>query len=122
MTTNPNISRRGLRRAAVMLIVLTTASGAIAVAAGLLHHSVSAAVGLTACGVSALGLHRVSRWLDADADRAVLAGLASGAATPDELAADLGLRVAVVRLSLARLRNSGQVEKDGRGFVRRHDR
>ncbi|MEU4113292.1 hypothetical protein AB0F71_02170 [Kitasatospora sp. NPDC028055] len=122
MTTNPNISRRGLRRAAVLLIALTTVSGALAVAAGLRHDGAWAAVELTSCGVSALALHRVSRWLDADADRAVLAGLASGTATPDDLAADLGLRVAVVRLSLARLRSSGLVEKDGRGFARRHDR
>ncbi|MEU6234682.1 hypothetical protein [Kitasatospora sp. NPDC047058] len=118
MTTNPNIPRRGLRRAAIMLIVLTTASGAIAVAAGLLHHSVSATVGLTACGASALALHRVSRWLDADADRSVLTALASGPEPLDKLAAGLGLRVAVVRLSLTRLLDSGQVLQDEHGCFR----
>ncbi|MFE2722747.1 hypothetical protein [Kitasatospora sp. NPDC059327] len=122
MTTNPNISRRGLRRVAVVFIPLTAVSGAVAVAAGLRHDNAWAAVELTACGVSAFALYRVSRWLDADADRAVLAGLASGTAAPDELAADLGLRVAVVRLSLTRLLNSGLVEKDERGFVHLLDR
>ncbi|MEU3567053.1 hypothetical protein AB0E96_01280 [Kitasatospora sp. NPDC036755] len=121
MTTNPNISRRGLRDVAVVFIALTALSGAVAVVAGLRHDGAWAAVELAACGVSALALHRVSRWLDADADRAVLAALASGAATPDDLAAGLGLRVAVVRLSLARLLSSGQVERDGHGFARRHD-
>ncbi|MFE6053142.1 hypothetical protein ACFQ6N_20475 [Kitasatospora sp. NPDC056446] len=112
MTTSPNISRRGLRRAAVAFIALTALSGAIAVTAGLRHDGVWAAVELTACGVSALTLYRVSRLLDADADRSVLTGLASGPAPVDELAADLGLRVAVVRLSLTRLLNSGQVLQD----------
>nr|BEK67517.1 hypothetical protein KPHV_47440 [Kitasatospora purpeofusca] len=122
MTTNPNISRRGLRRVAVVFITLTAVSGAVAVAAGLRHDNAWAAVELTACGVSALALYRASRWLDADTDRAVLAGLASGTAAPDKLAADLGLRVAVVRLSLTRLLNSGLVEKDERGFVHLLDR
>ncbi|MFD0274320.1 hypothetical protein ACFVHB_10480 [Kitasatospora sp. NPDC127111] len=109
MTTNPNISRRGLRHVAVVFITLTALSGAIAVAAGLRHDGAWAAVELTACGVSALALYRVSRLLDADADRSVLTGLASGPAPVDELAASLGRRVAVVRLSLTRLLNSGQV-------------
>ncbi|MFB7906864.1 hypothetical protein ACFVZ3_11870 [Kitasatospora purpeofusca] len=118
MTTNPNISRRGLRRAAVLFIALTTISGAIAVAAGLGHENAGAAVGLTACGVSALALYRVSRLLDTDADRSVLTGLASGPAPVDELAADLGLRVAVVRLSLTRLLNSGRVLQGEHGDFR----
>ncbi|MGV9266595.1 hypothetical protein ACWDRR_18275 [Kitasatospora sp. NPDC003701] len=118
MTTDPNISRRGLRRAAVVFITLTALSGATAVVAGLRHYNAWVAVELTACGVCALALYRVSRWLDADADRAVLAALASGTDTPDELAAGLGLRVAVVRLALARLLNAGLVAQDARGSIR----
>ncbi|GAA2972339.1 hypothetical protein GCM10010519_04330 [Streptomyces lactacystinicus] len=116
MTTSPNISRRGLRHAAVAFITLTALSGAIAVTAGLRHDGAWAAVELTACGVSALAFYRVSRLLDADADRSVLTGLASGPAPVDQLAAGLGLRVAVVRLSLTRLLNSGQVLQDEHGF------
>ena len=118
MTTDPNISRRGLRRAAVLFLALTALSGAAAVVAGLRHYSVWVAVELTACGACVLALYRVSRWLDADADRSVLAGLASGPAPLDKLADGLGLRVAVVRLSLTRLLDSGQVFQDERGCFR----
>ncbi|MEV0530796.1 hypothetical protein [Kitasatospora sp. NPDC050463] len=122
MTTNLNNSRRGLRHAAVTFITLTALSGAIAVTAGLRHDGAWAAVELAACGVSALALYRVSKLLDADADRAVLTGLASGPAPVGELAGDLGLRVAVVRLSLTRLLNSGQVLQDEHGGFRLLDR
>ncbi|MGK4581700.1 hypothetical protein [Kitasatospora sp. HPMI-4] len=118
MTTTSTISRRGLRRAAILLIGLTALSGAEAVAGSGLRSPALAAVPLTVCAVSVFSVYAVSRLLDSDADRAVLGELAQGAATCDELAVRLGLRTAVVRLSLTRLLRSGQVHEDIPGSFR----
>ncbi|MFE2109761.1 hypothetical protein ACFXAF_28395 [Kitasatospora sp. NPDC059463] len=81
----------------------------------MLRRPAVAAVALTVCAVSVLSVRAVSRRLDSDADRTVLGQLEDGAATCEELAARLGLRPAVVRLSLTRLLASGQVREDVSG-------
>ncbi|MFJ7244491.1 hypothetical protein ACIQWA_07540 [Kitasatospora sp. NPDC098652] len=108
MTITSTISRRGLRRAAICEISLIVLTGAEAVVSAVWHSPALIAIALTGCAVSVFALYLVSRLLDDNADRAVLGQLEEGAATCEELAARLSLRLAVVRLSLTRLLGSGQ--------------
>ncbi|MFJ6619578.1 hypothetical protein ACIQOW_18610 [Kitasatospora sp. NPDC091335] len=109
MTITSTISRRGLRRAAIYLISLTAFAGAEAVAGAVWHRPAMTGTMLVGCAVSVFALYLVSRLLDDNADRAVLGQLEEGTATCEELAARLGLRRSVVRLSLTRLLGAGQL-------------